>query len=303
MRHTNGFSNRQPSIRKCKVLRTFHLLGGLANQLIQFGAAKVSFSGPFTLCQCRVADPHALGIYADVLDEMGIRLVANCGPSAKSQHLIAQAVANRVRRPLWLREMSKRLLRDNLGDVESPEIASTRSHLWGYFQEEVWFESMKEVLRELVSRTPVRFLPDVTGGNYGAVHVRANAEHSGGCGAIHPTYYLDGLVWASHQVEEAYLLTDSPEYLKKISANFQPSPHGHKDHPIKDFLLLMNASKLVISNSTFSWLAAFLSPSSEVTAPSCWWHYQEGYYFPESWKKRKAELLPAGSRLGEYLPT
>ena len=292
MKHINGYNNKWPLIRNSEEVATFHLVGGLANQLIQFGAARVAFSGHFTLCLCRAADSLGIEIYSDVLNQMGIRLVANCEPTARSQHFIAQAIANRVRRPQWLRDMSKRVLQDNLGDVEPPEIASTRRYLWGYFQEEVWFESMKEVLRELVARTPGEYLPEVTGGNYGAVHIRANAEHSGGCGAIRPSYYLDGLVWASSQVKEAYLLTDSPEYVEKISANFQTSPHGLKEHPIKDFLLLMNASKLVISNSTFSWLAGFLSTSSDVTAPSCWWHFRESYYYPESWKKAERSCCP-----------
>lgn len=60
-----------------------------------------------------------------------------------------------------------------------------------------------------------------------------------------------------------------------------PNARFVSDTEIIDFQVLMNASKLIIANSSFSWWAAFLNKKSdEVYAPKYWMGYNERVWQP-----------------------
>lgn len=72
------------------------------------------------------------------------------------------------------------------------------------------------------------------------------------------------------------VVTDSPkevsQFLDKIHPDAKLSPMIEGIRPmVSDFITLYLANALVISNSTFSWWAAYLMPGRKVICPSPWW--------------------------------
>jgi hypothetical protein len=91
---------------------------------------------------------------------------------------------------------------------------------------------------------------------------------------------------------EIWIFTDSPQTVRDEFKNFgiktrviEP-PLG--SDPIESMVLMSNASKIAISNSTFSWWAAKLAPpTTSVYAPSKWFEHRTDPrdLIPTSWKR------------------
>jgi len=55
------------------------------------------------------------------------------------------------------------------------------------------------------------------------------------------------------------------------------------DDPVEDMRLMSRYDKIVISNSTFSWWAAYLSSATVIVAPEKWYTDGRGMDIPERW--------------------
>lgn len=91
-------------------------------------------------------------------------------------------------------------------------------------------------------------------------------------------YYREGVrrLRLRYPTYPILVCTDSPDWVKTILPEIHPEaqlaniPEGIKPM-YSDFCTLYQAHALVISNSTYSWWAAYLKPSRAVIAPSPWW--------------------------------
>lgn len=125
----------------------------------------------------------------------------------------------------------------------------------GYFQVGRWYFERKKRILEIVQLPPVDPSPagdlvvNVRLGDY----VPYNA-------AIHPSWYLD--VLSREKFDRLLLVTDDPAnpYLKIFD---RYSPVMVKGGPVEHFKTLRNARRLVMSNSTFCWWAAFLGSAEK----------------------------------------
>lgn len=84
-------------------------------------------------------------------------------------------------------------------------------------------------------------------------------------------YYEKALSMAKY--DKIYICTDDPnhEYLKNFK-KYNPIIIRHKDPysweaTIDDFAFIMSFNKIITSQSTFCWWAAFLSSATEIYAP------------------------------------
>lgn len=110
-------------------------------------------------------------------------------------------------------------------------------------------------------------------------------------GCLSPTYY-QSINPKALESNEIWIFTDSPEIVRDEFKNFgiktrviEP-PHG--SDPVESMILMSNASKIAISNSTFSWWAAKLaSLTTSVYAPSKWFEHRTDPtdLIPASWKR------------------
>lgn len=91
-------------------------------------------------------------------------------------------------------------------------------------------------------------------------------------------YYKKGILKLRTKYPDYPLLvcTDSPKWvsslLSELDSNAILAPTIPNISPkFTDFVILLQSDALVISNSTFSWWAAYLNPGRIVICPSPWW--------------------------------
>ena len=75
---------------------------------------------------------------------------------------------------------------------------------------------------------------------------------------------------------QVYFISDDIDYCKSAFGNIA-NAHFNKNNEIMDFQLLMNADICIVSNSSFSWWAAFLNKKEhkEIFAPKYWMGYRD----------------------------
>jgi hypothetical protein len=142
----------------------------------------------------------------------------------------------------------------------------------GYWQTTQVAVSIKRKLTEYLGIGPSDLVPRI------AVHVRRGDYLLGSNpsfhGVLHGEYYIESV----KRLRDVYgflpvmVFTDSPEIVKNeewvkkiINLEFFNSSGD-----LSDFEEIAKSSGIVCSNSTFSWWASYISPSSAVTLPSQW---------------------------------
>ena len=77
-----------------------------------------------------------------------------------------------------------------------------------------------------------------------------------------------------------FFLSDDMEYVKQ---EFEPKPNFifSSNNEITDFQIILNSDVAIISSSTFSWWAAYLSkPGNKVIGPKNWLGFTVGSEYP-----------------------
>jgi Glycosyl transferase family 11 len=170
-------------------------------------------------------------------------------------------------------------------------------YYYAYFQSEKYFETIRAGVRKKI-RIRQKFLDEFQQ-KYGdlfrnnrilAIHYRFGdyvnwtKEDLGGTNFTLPdSYYSNALA----------LIPDLDSYLVLLvtdDIDTCNSRTGHltnklviSDSEIMDFQILMNADKLIVANSSFSWWAAYLNiKNAEVFAPEYWLGFKVGREFPHS---------------------
>ncbi|MBS4168468.1 alpha-1,2-fucosyltransferase [Parachlamydia sp. AcF125] len=171
--------------------------------------------------------------------------------------------------------------------------------LKGFFQSEKYFEKHKEEIIQLFA--PLESIetdlknryPDVVYHPCSvAIHIRTYADSD----PQHRYYYLNGRSYVEKALsffpESAYCLvfSDNMEWCKKELAEIRPNLHFIEGESyIHDFYLMSFCKHNIISNSTFSWWAAYLNsnPYKIVIAPKKWFTPKVGHdtrdLIPDNW--------------------
>lgn len=156
--------------------------------------------------------------------------------------------------------------------------------LIGYFQTHEWVSRVKtevidcfsglkhkKIVKDTILQLPFEF---------DLVHIRlGDYLNEGGFGIPSESYFLDSLKIIEtnkNNLKPSILFTDSPDIVGKYLPSFDFSrvsifPRSDLSS-VETIEVMRNASNFVISNSTFSWWAAYLSMSEtkRVCAPSPW---------------------------------
>lgn len=166
----------------------------------------------------------------------------------------------------------------------------------GYFQSEKYFNlSQIEIKNNLKIKKRYKNLfekkyPELVNQKYIAIHCRLgdyltwkhdilNQENL----SLPAQYYHNALATLQNSDKlPVVIVTDDPENFNF----FYPSLSKYtliSDSEIIDFQILSNATKVIISNSTFSWWAAYLNkiPDKVVLAPFFWLGYEKHLEYPK----------------------
>lgn len=254
--------------------------GGLGNQMFQFALAEElrrKFNRRIFLIDCtadaRVSRGWALGCFGywpDIVIEKGgfKAFVIKCFG------FIGTIIPNIVT-PIVFTDKSKYITKE----LRRSPILSI-----GYWQSErYFFESRKELLSKFYFDS-FGVSVDLLGYNYPTVAVhyrRGDYVTDSAASSVHlvcsPDWYQSALQYITAKIGDCRVLvfSDSPELARKdlrLSGDVVYIDQHHSDSPHKDMALMSMCDHFVISNSTFSWWASYLSCRKEkiVVAPRFW---------------------------------
>lgn len=258
------------------------LTGGLANQLFQWAAGSLlaeEFSAIVELDTRIVERPGQRGEQVTSLLAVPPRLVRPTKPVRTFWRLAHQLLPHKIvaatRRVANIGEK----LRRSAQDMDSARRV-LRDHpsvfLRGLFQNVSELEAHRDKLAELVVDPPAPTAP------YAALHIRrgdyvSNPKYARIFGACSPSYY-DGALELIDTSLPVVVCTDDADWARNYiggrpdSSRFRLSDAS--DH-FEDFAVLRGAEALVLSNSTFSWWAAFLGRSRQIVYPQPWFEDPE----------------------------
>ncbi len=138
-----------------------------------------------------------------------------------------------------------------LGGVES-QPPSDSITLRGYFQDSRYFNRYREELLHVFDY-PKTILPPGTV----AIHIRRR-DHVGLNWCLPDSYYINNIKKLSEY--SPLIFTDDPEYCKRFNVPIYPS----SDDCIHDMFTMSTADSFILSNSTYSCWAAYISGSNNV---------------------------------------
>lgn len=169
-----------------------------------------------------------------------------------------------------------------------------KKYVEGCFQSEKYFKDLECIRTELMVKTEPSYknriiINEILSCNAVCVHMRRgdylNPTHSKGLNVCSPEYYLEGMKYIAERTKDPvfYIFSNSSEDIQWIKENYE-FEHNVKyvdmNNPDYEELRLMYSCRhFIISNSTFSWWAQYLSNQDDkvVVAPSKWHNYRNNY--------------------------
>ncbi|PWS31688.1 alpha-1,2-fucosyltransferase [Pedobacter paludis] len=164
---------------------------------------------------------------------------------------------------------------DNTEEPTLADIKRDATIYYGYFQSPLYFaghqqgiKSLFEIKDSIISkyRTKFKFLFRK---HVVAVHIRKtdylDLEHLnlGGKDLSLPIEYFKKIISGIHSEDNFYVFLSDDIDLVKSAFSYLENSFFSKDTAINDFLHLYFAKTLIISNSSFSWWAAYLNKNEE----------------------------------------
>lgn len=280
------------------------LQGGLGNQLFQLAAGivaasrvqkQVEFSDFWLRNPEQDETPRTLAI-GDLLGNH--ELIHERVP--RSGHVTDRVVRRRV-------------VERSSDDDALARLTARTGVLAGYLQRLTYVQEAWPELRRRLATSPDpmhRGLVTAAPADYGAIHYRlgdyvTNPQANRAHGVTSPGYFIDvirdGL--RSRGIRRWMVVSDDRERaLELLRSEGLPSDVAldvpSADGEWGDLASLASASMCAISNSSFSWWAAFIGSSARdmrVVAPRPWFSapgQPEPALFPDAWERRDRDILP-----------
>ena len=260
------------------------LNGGLGNQLFEYACARslqLTYGDEMRLdIEGFKRSPRHYALNNFVLsDEVSVL------PERDSKSLILLQAISKISRNLafWLGPLFGAYIWKS-SSYRPLRIKNTKGrtlYLYGYWQSEAYFKEHKDqILKELKVKTPIPaecagLLKEIERPNSVCVHVRRGDYVD--CGFLHcdEAYFNRGLdfIRKKHGDCHAIVFSDEIEWVKKNMKFQVPVTFMDIDVPNYENLRLMYMCKhFVMSNSSYSWWAQYLSDNPEkiVVAPEYW---------------------------------
>ena len=185
----------------------------------------------------------------------------------------------------------------NLNDKELP--LQNNCYYTGYYQSILYFENELNYLKnniKIKSKFTKIFnnkFNNLNVNTYIAVHVRRTdylkIDIDGVTNDLSlPKEYFINALSEIRNIKNYHIVfvSDDIRWCKE-NFSFSTPVHYINGSEIDDFQILMNANKLIISNSTFSWWGAFLNKkSNQFIAPKYWMGYNKNMWLPQAYNAK-----------------
>jgi hypothetical protein len=165
----------------------------------------------------------------------------------------------------------------------------------GYFQSELYFKDISHLIKKTFT-IKKNYITDFNNKYHYlfkqnrtiAIHLRKGdymlhgSEELGGQDISLPLSYYQKCLATIHNIEMYKIIFVSDEIEKtKKQFHFIPNAIFESNKDIIDFQILMNADICIISNSTFSWWAAYLNNKNKIIyAPKYWLGFKVNQEYP-----------------------
>ena len=288
------------------------LQGGLGNQMFQyaFGRALSMRSGMELYLDPSPLNPKKNRGYQ--LD--AFILSAKVADSRKIQYLITPHFI--IRKKLWkalkipFKYADTHILEKNFPYDKDIASRKTSAYFDGYWQTEKYFGDCKDTIRQDFSfrneealRRHVQY-EEVLNSNSVSIHIRRgdyvkNPKYRKRLYVCKLEYYKSAMKYLSERFENLtfYIASDDHEWVKN---NFEISKHIkliESKNALEDLYIMSKCKHNIISNSSFSWWAAWLNSNENkrVLAPDIWFNPCAKIDFrdivPDSWIKIKTSSI------------
>ena len=271
------------------------LKGGLGNQLFQYAAAKqIATNNNVELIVDAISgfksDPfdreyllNVFSISAKTIGDSYAKKIYNTNRYYRRLYIFIQNILPSKYR-FYLKEPEELNF-----DLHIKNISLNKNvYLEGYFQSHLYFESISEIIkRELVfigelNNKVKQILDEINMCESVSIHVRSfnigkkndTSFINGNCSL---EFYENAIKYILNNFKRPvfFVFSDDLEWAKKMLnfSNFKINLkyilyHDNLDHSIDDFVLMSSCKSNIISNSTFSWWAAWLNKNSNKTVIS-----------------------------------
>ena len=287
------------------------LQGGLGNQMFQyaFGRALSMRSGMELYLDTSPLNPKKNRGYQ--LDAFILSVKA--ADSEKVQRLITPHFV--IRKKLWkafkipFEYADTHILEKDFPYNEDIASRKTSAYFDGYWQTEKYFWDCKDTIRQDFSFRDEEALrrhaqyEEVLNSNSVSIHIRRgdyvkNPKYRKRLYVCKLEYYKNAMKYLNERFENLtfYIASDDHEWVK---SNFELSKHIKlidSKNALSDFYIMSRCKHNIISNSSFSWWAAWLNPNEKklVLAPDIWFNACAKIDFrdivPDSWTKIETEF-------------
>jgi Glycosyl transferase family 11 len=131
------------------------------------------------------------------------------------------------------------------------------------------------------------------------LHIRGGdyLKDTSGIGNLNQNYFKQCLSATARNDDEIWIFTDDRDHASKLltnlSYNFVFIDQDNMLSPFSSVYLMSKGKRIIISNSTFSWCAAYLSAQSQIYSPTKWLQKLSDpmYLIPDSWNRVTSEWL------------
>lgn len=291
-------------------LVTVAIFGGLGNQLFQYAAGLAYAKRTNRRLQLDTRHYDSKSLFPYSLGDFCIDALIG------TSRTLPPRKADNFKYLTWrLFGRSPRLLREK-GLMYDARLGSDQGsvYLHGYWQSEKYFVEYEDLIRShlefrLPSSTQTsRIITEIGAKPSIAVHVRrgdyvSNRKADALYGTCSPDYYQDAVSRIQSETgmeHTVYLFSDDADWALRnlnFGCNVIPVVHNNRESAWEDLRLMSSCRHQVISNSTFSWWAAWLNrnPAKLIFAPQFWFRPSSGIksdIVPESWNRIENRSRP-----------
>ena len=266
--------------KNCPGLLKLNLKGGFGNQMFQLACAT-------NLCK---SNGHLLELnHIDNYRKFSLNLLGLQDGKTYKVQKNSDSIEFKEAKKCWHRKFE--YYQEQNFEYEEIRLNSDHINLEGYFQSERYFLDISSEFRN----TMLKFfrLERKPANDDVVVHVRlgdliANPEFGAVHGIVTQEYLIAAIKLLANDTSKIYVVTDDQEnihsYFPLIFSIFEVEIISRD--MVSDFVSLATSANLVISNSTYSWWAAFLG-DNKVVAPHQWFADLQKYntkdLFRRSW--------------------
>jgi hypothetical protein len=153
----------------------------------------------------------------------------------------------------------------------------------GFFQSPKYYENYEKIIKDwftlTISDKAKYYLNKYNPKDFCYIHLRGTDYKTHNHWFLNKDYYEKGIQYIKTLKKDIkfLIITDDPKEANKLFPNIEILSEDMKT----DFVLLLNSKYIIISNSSFSWWAAWLKGKEITIAPNNWLNYNKpelGFY-------------------------